>query len=77
VGVLVPRGRTALLLRVLSSLLDTGLSQLHVTCSYRMYKIQFPTHFTGGIGSIPRVDRLPRGTTFSHSSFARKITHLG
>lgn len=48
-----------------------------VTCRYRMYKIQFPTHFKGGIGSIPRVDKLPRGTTFFHSSLASKITHLG
>lgn len=30
-GVLVPRGRTAVLLRVLSTLLDTGLSQLHAS----------------------------------------------
>ena len=47
------------------------------TCRYRMYKIQLPTHFTRGIGSIPRVDKLPRGTAFFHASLASKITHLG
>jgi hypothetical protein len=43
------------------------------TCRYRVYKIQLPTQFTGGIGSIPCVDKMPRGTDFVSIHHSRRV----
>jgi hypothetical protein len=63
-GVLVPCGRTAVLLRVLSALLDTGLSQLHAS-DVSLWDVQNSASlsFHRDIGSVPRADKIPSGTT--------------